>query len=321
MRRERLVQAKRRCHLVSRMARRIVCLMGVAALACAGAEGPVDEMEAVWIAQDGPIPTNMTHAAWRAEKLARRAERLKPVAAMSKTWAYCRHYVLGRRSTFLHLSELSDAFEQRSYRAIGSSLCLAEYQPDGLWKETTLLSSKAGCYRDVDVSPDGKRLLFSFKASDRGDDFHLYAMDLATREVKQLTFGLGAADIEGCFLPDGRILFNSTRCGQIVDCWWNEVFNLYRCEADGSKITRITYDQVNNYFPTLADDGRVLYMRWEYNDRGQIYTQPVFSMNPDGTYQRAAGLLDEPRRHLPARALRRQLLFPELHPAGAHGAG
>ena len=69
MRSERLVQAKRRCHLVSRMARRIVCLMGVAALACAGAEGPVDELEAVWIAQDGPIPTNMTHAAWRAEKL------------------------------------------------------------------------------------------------------------------------------------------------------------------------------------------------------------------------------------------------------------
>ncbi len=183
----------------------------------------VDEMEAVWIAQDGPIPTNMTHAAWRAEKLARRTERLKPVVAMSKSWVYCRHYVLGLRSTFLHLSELSDAFERRSYRAIGSALCLAEYQPDGLWKETTLLSSKAGCYRDVDVSPDGKRLLFSFKASDRGDDFHLYAMDLATREVRQLTFGLGAADIEGCFLPDGRILFNSTRCGQIVDCWWNEV--------------------------------------------------------------------------------------------------
>ena len=31
MRSERLVQAKRRCHLVSRMARRLVCLMGVAA--------------------------------------------------------------------------------------------------------------------------------------------------------------------------------------------------------------------------------------------------------------------------------------------------
>ena len=164
MRSERPVQAKRRCHLVSRMACRLVCLMGVAALVCAGAEGPADEMEAVWIAQDGPIPTNMTHAAWRAEKLARRAERLKPVVAMSKTWVYCRHYVLGRRSTFLHLSELSDAFEQRSYRAIGSSLCLAEYQPDGLWKETTLLSSKAGCYGGTLATYEGMRRCVPFIA-------------------------------------------------------------------------------------------------------------------------------------------------------------
>ncbi len=99
----------------------VAFLMCAVTLLCIGAEGPADEMESAWIAQDGQIPTNMTHAAWRAEKLACRAERLKPVVAMSKTWVYCRHYVLGQRSTFLHLSELSDAFEQRSYRAIGSS--------------------------------------------------------------------------------------------------------------------------------------------------------------------------------------------------------
>ncbi len=262
-------------------------------LAFAGAFGthaaqPLDEMEAEWVAKDGPIPANVTRAAWRAEKLLRRAKRLRPVLEMSSRWVYCRHYVVsGGRSTFLHLSELSDAFEQRGYHAIGSSICLADYSPDGLWKETTLIETKAGCFRDVDVSIDGRRILYSYKASDRGDDFHLYEMDLATRKVKQLTFGIGASDIEGCYLPDGCILFNSTRCGQIVDCWWNEVLNLYRCDADGRNLTRITYDQVNDYFPTLQDDGRVFYMRWEYNDRGQIYTQPVFSMNPDGTYQRA----------------------------------
>jgi len=32
-------------------------------------------------------------------------------------------------------------------------------------------------------------------------------------------------------------------------------------------------------------DGRVLYTRWEYNDRGQIYPQPLFQMNEDGTAQ------------------------------------
>ena len=33
------------------------------------------------------------------------------------------------------------------------------------------------------------------------------------------------------------------------------------------------------------NDGRVVYTRWEYSDRGQIYPQPLFQMNPDGTGQ------------------------------------
>ena len=196
----------------------LVCL-AVTVLAAVPSVG-LDELEVDWIAQDGAIPTNMTHAAWRAQKLARRAERLKPVLAISKKWVYCRHYVQGG-TTFFNAFELSDAQNRRTWVGCGSSICLAEYSPDGLWKETTLLADKVGCYRDVDVSPDGKRLLFSFKASDRGDDFHLYEMDLATRKVKQLTFGLGVADVEGCYLADGCILFCSSRGIQTVHCFWN----------------------------------------------------------------------------------------------------
>lgn len=260
-----------------------VSLMAAAALPAAA---PSDELEADWIAQDGPVPTNVTHAAWRAKNLARRAERLKAVRAVSDRWAYCRHYVMGG-SHYAYTEALSDAQRERTYLAIGSSLCLAEATPDGLWRETVLLRSSAGCFRDVDVSPDGRRLLYAFKASDLGDDFHLYEMDLATRAVRQLTHGQGVADYEGCYLPDGHILFNSTRCMQIVDCWWTEVSNLYRCDADGRNITRITYDQVHDNYPSLTWDGRILYTRWEYNDRSQMFPQPLFGMNVDGTNQRA----------------------------------
>ncbi len=214
----------------------------------------------------------------------RRASRLRVLAGTR--WVYCRHYVMGG-SHYAYTEALSDAQSERTYLPIGSSLCLAEATADGLWRETVLLESKDGCFRDVDVSPNGKRILYSFKASDRDDDFHLYEMELATRKVRQLTSGKGVADYEGCYLPDGRILFNSTRCMQIVDCWWTEVSNLYRCEADGSKITRITYDQVHDNYPTLTWDARILYTRWEYNDRSQMYPQPLFSMNVDGTNPRA----------------------------------
>ena len=110
-------------------------------------------------------------------------------------------------------------------------------------------------------------------------------MDLKTREIKQLTFGKGHADIEGIYLPDDNILFNSTRCGSTVDCWFTEVSNMYLCDREGRYMRQVGFDQVHTVTPTLLDDGRVVYTRWDYNDRGQVWAQPLFQMNPDGTGQ------------------------------------
>jgi hypothetical protein len=110
-------------------------------------------------------------------------------------------------------------------------------------------------------------------------------MDLASRRVRQLTFGLGFADYEGVYLPNGNIVFNSTRCVQTVDCWWTEVSNIFTCDGDGRYLRRLSYDQVHTNYPTVTPDGRVIYTRWDYSDRGQIYPQGLFQMNPDGTGQ------------------------------------
>jgi hypothetical protein len=110
-------------------------------------------------------------------------------------------------------------------------------------------------------------------------------MDAATRAVQQLTGELGHADYEPAYLPNGDIIFNSTRCVQIVDCWWTEVSNLYTCSGDGRYLRRLSFDQVHTNYPCVTPDGRVLYTRWEYSDRGQIYPQALFEMLPDGTAQ------------------------------------
>ena len=223
---------------------------------------------------------------YRARCEVRRARRLAKLAQMAPRWAYCRHHVIGG-SHYAYTEALSDARGEHNFPTRYSALCLMEPTPNGLWRETVLADTETGCFRDVDVSFDGKRLLYSYKGSARGDDFHLYEMDLETRAVKQLTFGEGFADYEACYLPSGQIIFNSTRCVQIVDCAHADVSNLFRCEADGSRITRLTYDQVHDNFPTLTWDDRILYTRWEYNDRSQIYPQPLFGMSLDGTNQRA----------------------------------
>ena len=57
------------------------------------------------------------------------------------------------------------------------------------------------------------------------------------------------------------------------------------CDKDGKLIHRLGFDQVTTNYPTMLEDGRIIYTRWDYNDRGQTFPQPLFVMNPDGTKQ------------------------------------
>lgn len=212
----------------------------------------------------------------------RREIRLQPLLSKFKTIVFTKHFNMGG-SHYAYTEAQSDAQHERNFIP-GSALCLLEME--GCYgKVRTLIDEPDGVIRDPDVSYDGKRILFAWKKSERGDDYHLYEMEVETGKIRQLTYGLGFADYEGAYLPDGNIIFNSTRCVQIVDCWWTEVSNLYICDKDGKYLRRLTFDQVHTNLPTVTDDGRVIYTRWEYNDRGQIYVQGLFQMNPDGTAQ------------------------------------
>ena len=212
----------------------------------------------------------------------RRGIRLRPLLKKCKKIVFTKHFNMGG-SHYAYTEGQSDAQHERNFVS-GSALCLLEM--DGCYgRVRTLIDDVDGVIRDPDVSYDGRRILFAWKKSDRQDDYHLYEMEVETGKVRQLTFGLGFADYEGAYLPNGDIIFNSTRCVQTVDCWWTEVSNIYACDRDGRYLRRLTFDQVHTNFPTVTEDGRVIYTRWEYNDRGQIYTQGLFQMNPDGTGQ------------------------------------
>ena len=186
-------------------------------------------------------------------------------------------------SFFAYTEGQSDARHEKNFFP-GSQLSMITM--DGIWAvEDVLIDDSLGGFRDPDVDFDGKRVLFSWKKSDKEDDFHLYEIDMKTRNVRQITHGKGYADIEPIYLQDGNILFNSTRVGTSVDCFYTEVSNMYLCDREGNYLRQIGFDQVHSVTPTLLDDGRVVYTRWDYNDRAQVFTQPLFQMNPDGTAQ------------------------------------
>lgn len=169
----------------------------------------------------------------------------------------------------------------------GSKMTLVTLKRDGdkvIKTEKRIQNSTSGVLRDPCVSEDGTKMVFSWKKT-ASDDYHLYEYTFATKETVQLTFGSGVADIEPVYTANGNIVFSSTRDIQTVDCWHTDVSNLYMCGPDGSNITRLGYDQVHTTYPTVTSDGRILYTRWDYNDRSQMYVQALFQMFQDGTLQ------------------------------------
>jgi hypothetical protein len=212
----------------------------------------------------------------------RRQQRLKTVLAKAPRIVFTKHRTI-RPSFFAYTEGQSDAQDERHFLP-DSELCLLEM--DGLYgKVCTLVADPRGAIRDPAVSWDGRRVVFARKKSLNDDDYHLYELNMASNAVRQLTSGLGFADYEPAFLPNGDLIFASTRCVQTVDCWWTEASNLYTCNPDGRYLRRLSFDQVHSIYPQVMDDGRVIYTRWDYNDRGQIFVQPLFQMNPDGTGQ------------------------------------
>jgi hypothetical protein len=219
---------------------------------------------------------------YRSACTKRRAARLQTLLKRWPRIVFTKHYDLGG-SHYAYTEGQSDAQHERNF-VPGASLCLLTMK--GLFGQVrTLVDDRGGVLRDPDVSYDGKRILFAWKKSLDKDDYHLYDFDVATGRVRQLTSGLGFADYEGIYAPNGQIIFSSTRCVQTVDCWWTEVSNLYTCDRDGRYLRRLGFDQVHTNHPTVLPDGRIVYTRWEYSDRGQMFVQGLFQMNPDGTGQ------------------------------------
>ena len=148
---------------------------------------------------------------------------------------------------------------------------------------TALLSDAAGGVRDPQVSYDGRKILFSYRPGGT-EHYHLYEINSDGSDLKQITSGQ-FDDIEPAYLPDGGIIFVSSRCKRWVNCWLTQVAVLHRCDADGANIRALSSNNEHDNTPWPLPDGRVLYTRWEYVDRSQVHFHHLWAANPDGTAQ------------------------------------
>jgi len=146
-----------------------------------------------------------------------------------------------------------------------------------------LVHDKQGGVRDPQLHYAGRKILFSYRKG--GQPFyHLYEIDVDGKNLRELTTG-DFDDLEPTYVPDGGIVFCSSRCKRYVNCWYTHVAIIYRCDGDGGNIRPLSSNIEQDNTPWVLPDGRILHQRWEYIDRSRVRFHHLWTMNPDGTGQ------------------------------------
>lgn len=163
---------------------------------------------------------------------------------------------------------------------VGRKLCVLDAPGPGV-RPRVILDAGEGAIGSPGASFDGKSLLVSMVRS--GESFfHIYRVPVDGGEPVQLTDG-PFHDIDPAELPDGRIVFTSTRIGFFEEYHNTPSRALFTMTAEGGEIRPLTQTIVFDNEPEVLADGRILFIRSDnFFDRGKVETR-LHAINPDGT--------------------------------------
>lgn len=144
-----------------------------------------------------------------------------------------------------------------------------------------LFQDPAGCIYDLNVSADARTLYFSYRP--QGERYwHLWRIGADGSGLRQLTDG-PYQDVSPCEMPDGRLVFVSTRRFGYTLCQPGPASNLHVLDANGGTPQCVSMNTLSDLSPQMLPDGRVLFTRWEYIDRDLTFRQSLWTQYPDGT--------------------------------------
>jgi hypothetical protein len=169
-----------------------------------------------------------------------------------------------------------------------------------------------GLFDRYDLSFDARRIVFGYRRP-KLEGYRIYEVGVDGSGLRQVThppeneaqrigrygktstgdsfygsmgYQFWTDDVHPCYLPDGGLCFASTRCEHGVLCTpahYLACTNLFRMNADGSGLRPISQGALSEFTPTMMEDGRILYNRWEYVYKGIAAVQPLWVMRPDGS--------------------------------------
>ena len=174
-----------------------------------------------------------------------------------------------------------------------------------------------GSFLEPRLSYDAKKILFSHVATEGALDprtlprnetdsnhhyYHIYELGAGGEGLRQITND-SYDDLMPEWLPDGGIAFVSTRRRASSRCfWWGysdrwHTYTLFRMRPDGSDLQQLSWNDVNEWFPSVSNSGHLLFARWDYIDRDAVTHQNLWSMRPDGTNPMAVWGNETPKPH------------------------
>lgn len=148
---------------------------------------------------------------------------------------------------------------------------------------------------DVQLHWNADRMLFASSANIVYDPFYnqaypswrIFEVGVDGKNLKIVT-DLPEPDLEyadPCYLPDGRILFTTNIGYNGIPCEHGQrvIMNLAIFDPKTKEMRKLTFDQDGNWSPTVLNNGRIMYTRWEYTDLTHYFSRIVMHSNPDGT--------------------------------------
>ncbi|MBL4803172.1 MAG: PD40 domain-containing protein, partial [Emcibacter sp.] len=177
------------------------------------------------------------------------------------------------------------------------SLCVVALSMGGVnsWAEAELpleptravtFESDEGTWMSLDISPDGKAIIFDML----GD---LYALDSAGGQARPLTSGM-AFDTQPVFSPDGgKIAFVSDKSG---------AENIWTMAVNGTDLQQVTFQETERalFSPEWSADGKYIYASlfradlhghglWRYKADGSGGGEQIFKIKTAGGPQSVTG--------------------------------
>ncbi|MDR3093625.1 MAG: hypothetical protein LBU62_03140 [Bacteroidales bacterium] len=181
----------------------------------------------------------------------------------------------------------------------GGGLCIFSPNEDGGTLEK-IVDAGDGMILDADLHWNGQDIVFSWKKNGRffynaanhiGDisqcanpdeNYQIWTVKIDGSDLRQIT-NSAYNNLNACWLPDGGIAFISDRKPAYAYCWVVTSPVLYRMDRDGSNAKRLSANYLMDFTPSVLNDGRIIYTRWEYVDKCAIPIQSLWTISPDGT--------------------------------------